>query len=170
MTVHTALRAALIGSLLATLGTSAFSQVDDPPPWEEAQVAPPAWSLDGLSTFRLEGQGSMTFAIDPSTITFAPDGVVRYVFVARSSSGAVNALFEGVRCQTGEVKLYARWDTGASKWRTSGDQTWQPLEYRGPTRRAMQMAQAGVCDNKAPARNVAWLLESLKRGRTDQTR
>ena len=46
--------------------------------------------------------------IDPSTIMVGGDGVVRYVAVMTNSSGTSNAMYEGIRCLTGEVKTYAR--------------------------------------------------------------
>lgn len=170
MTIRSSLRAAGAIVLLALTSGASWSQVEEPPPWQEAEVAAPAWSLEALVEFPMEGQGSMRLAIDPSTISFGADGVVRYVFVARSSSGAVNGIFEGIRCQTGEVKQYARWDPDAGQWRATQGAGWKALDYRGNTRRAMQMAQAGVCNNKAPARSAAWMMDALQRGRTDQIR
>lgn len=170
MKLRSTLRAACAIVSLALSNGAAWSQPDDPPPWQEAKVAAPAWSPEALVEFPMEGQDSMRLAIDPSTISIGADGVVRYVFVARSSSGAVNGIFEGIRCQTGEVKQYARWDPDAGQWRATEGAAWKALEYRGSTRRAMQMAQAGVCNNKAPARSAAWMMDALQRGRADQIR
>ena len=38
--------------------------------------------------------------------------MVRYVVVATSDSGAVNAIYEGIRCDTGRFKVYARHNGG----------------------------------------------------------
>lgn len=35
------------------------------------------------------------------------DGIVRYVLVARSSAGTESVSFEGMRCATREVRIYA---------------------------------------------------------------
>jgi len=99
-------------------------------PWEEAQWTPPAsFSLDKVRTFRLEQTTTMEFGIEPTTLQVGSDGVIRYVFVARSASGALNVLYEGVRCQTAETRIYARWDpasAGASPAPAAANRDWQP--------------------------------------------
>lgn len=170
MTFQHIQRAALAGACAIALAP-AWAQVDEPEAWKEAEVAlPTTWSAERAMEFRLDNQSALRYAIDPQTVSIGNDGVVRYVFLARSSSGAVNAFFEGVRCQTAEVKVYARWDPDARQWRRSGSEQWQALELRGATRRAMQMAHSGVCNNKAPNRSVAHILDALRNGRVDQTR
>ncbi len=139
-------------------------------PWEEAQWAPPAsFQLDKVRTFRLEQTTTMEFGIEPSTLQVGTDGVIRYVFVARSASGALNVLYEGVRCQTAETRIYARWDP-ASGWRQStgnSDANWQPLNFRGSTRRQMFMARAGLCDGPTPNNPPARMLDELVRGKPE---
>lgn len=150
---------------------SALAQVGDSEPWQESEVnLPTQWRIDRLVEFPLDGSGSMRHAIEPSTISIDGDGVVRYVFAARSSSGALNAFYEGIRCQTGEVKVYARWDVDARQWRISDRAPWQTLEFRGPTRRAMQMARGGICDNKVANQSAAHILNTLRNGRAEPSR
>jgi len=160
-------------ALLALLWSAASlcaAQPTDPDPWKETVVTPPAdWRAERAVGFQLDSVTALRYSIDPATIRFDDDGVVRYVFIARSNSGALNALFEGIRCQTGEVKIHARWDPDARQWRTGSD-TWQPLENRGATRRAWQMANAGICDGKAPNRSASRIADALRNGRIDQLR
>lgn len=145
--------------------------VPDPEPWKEVEVPAPAhWSVERAVEFQLGAQGTLRYAIDPQTVSIGEDGVARYVFIARSTSGAVNAFFEGVRCQTAEVKVYARWDPDARRWRDSGGEPWQALDVRGATRRAMQMARGGVCDGKSPNRSPSQIVNALRNGRADQFR
>ncbi len=145
--------------------------VPDPEPWKEASVpAPTQWSVERAVEFQLGAESALRYAIDPQTVSIGEDGVARYVFIARSSNGAVNVFFEGMRCQTAEVKVYARWDPGARQWRDSGSEPWQALDVRGATRRAMQMARAGVCDGKSPNRSPSHIVNALRNGRADQFR
>ena len=51
---------------------------------------------------------------------------MRYVVVATSTSGAVNAIYEGIRCNTGEVKVYARHNPD-SGWKPARAAEWRPL-------------------------------------------
>lgn len=165
--------AALIGLATACLvapTAHALNQPEEPPPWQETQVTPPAsFSTDAVTPFVLEAQSSMRLGIDPKTLTIAPDGVVRYVLVAKSSQGALNVLYEGIRCASAEVKVYARWDN-VSSWNTSDKAEWEPLAFRGTTRRAMQMARGGVCEGKAPNGTPARILRALQSGNTDLPR
>ena len=106
---------------------------------------------------------------DADTLRIDSDGVVRYAFVARSSSGALNVLFEGIRCQTGEVKLYAHWDKNTG-WTPVAGGEWKALSFQGTTRRAMQMARGGICAQATPNGSPARILDTLRRGDTDLTR
>ena len=51
---------------------------------------------------------TIKFGIDPDSLTISKDGIVRYVVVAAAESGSRTAMFEGIWCRTGEVKVYAR--------------------------------------------------------------
>ncbi|MCU0942235.1 MAG: CNP1-like family protein [Hydrogenophaga sp.] len=170
MNRHPAFAALLATGLLAWSALS-HAQYREPEVWEEAQVpAPTDWRLERVVEFALDDRStSLRFGIDPDTLSINNDGVVRYVFVARSPSGAVNALFEGIRCKTAEVRVYARWDPDARNWLpgATGDGAWQPLDNRGMTRRAMQVARGGVCDGAAPNRSPALILDTLRNGRKD---
>lgn len=167
----TTTRLAAIAAAWATALAPALAQVDEPEPWTEARTTPPSdWSAERAVEFRLGNPTSLRYAIDPQTLTVGEDGVVRYVFIARSSSGAINALYEGVRCQTAEVKVYARWDPDARQWRSNADESWQAMDFRGATRRALQMARGGLCDGKVANRSTALMLDALRNGRADQLR
>jgi len=167
------LATALLGLASAGLmapAAHALNQPEEAPPWQEAQVTPPAsFSTESVAAFVLEAQSNMRLGIDPKTLTIDPDGVVRYVLVAKSSQGALNVLYEGIRCASAEVKVYARWDN-VSSWNTSGKAEWEPLSYRGTTRRAMQMARGGVCEGKVPNGTPARILRALQAGTTDLPR
>ena len=71
--------------------------------------------------------GGLRYAIDGATLSVDDKGVVRYVVVARSSSGAQNVSFEGMRCKSGEQRVYARqradgtWGGEPGAWRPIAD-------------------------------------------------
>lgn len=163
--------AALAASLLDASGIVFAQRADaEPAPWQEADVRlPDAVNLDRVVTFELTRPASLVFGIEADSLRIDTDGVVRYAFVARSSSGAVNVLFEGMRCQTAEVKLYAHWDKG-SGWTPVVASEWKPLSFQGPTRRAMQMARGGVCAQSMPNGSPALILSTLRNGSADPSR
>ena len=91
--------------------------------WKEAEAPPPpALRTSGLIPVEVVGT-TLKFGVDPASITVGSDGVVRYVVVATSNTGAVNGIYEGLRCNTGEAKVYARhnpdtgWVPAKGEWR-----------------------------------------------------
>jgi hypothetical protein len=69
----------------------------------------------------------LKFGIDAIDAEQSADGVVRYVIVARSATGAVNALYEGIRCATGQVRTYARKNAAANPGHRFADGDWRSI-------------------------------------------
>lgn len=160
-----ALTCALLGS--ASLFANAQSSYTDEKVWSEEVAAPPAsFSTEVLIPFEVMKASALTYGIDPNTLTVGEDGVVRYVMVARSSSGALNVLYQGIRCATAETKTYGRLSDSGS-WNTSLDADWKALSFRGPTRPAMILARQGVCEGRTITGNVQKILATLKSDRVD---
>jgi hypothetical protein len=91
----------------------------------EEELTPPAYpQAANLVPFRVEDAEGFRYSIDRSTLRVDKDGVVRYVLVARSSEGAQNVTYEGLRCQTAENRVFAvgqpdgTWMTARSAWRS----------------------------------------------------
>lgn len=169
---HRALRIFATASVLlfATSSATAQATAEDPKAWQEAEaVLPQQVNLDKVIEFDLDRRSALRFGIESDSLRIGPDGVVRYVFVARSTSGALNVLYEGIRCQTGEVKLYALWDPGTG-WTPATSSAWIPLSFRGATRRAMQMARGGICFNSLPNGDPRKMLDTLRNGATELQR
>jgi hypothetical protein len=165
---------AIAGASLSLLGWSPGAQAQlqnpDAEPWQEAQTAPPAvFSTDQLQAFEVSKDAALSYGIDPKTLTVGNDGVVRYVLVARSANGALNVLYQGIRCQTAQVKTYGRWNNQSS-WNTSPRDDWQELSFRGASRPAMLLAQGGVCEGRTITGNPQKILNTLKNGRPDSAR
>ena len=71
----------------------------------------------------MRGQRDFRYSIDGATLSVDPRGVVRYVLVARSASGAENVSYEALRCKTDEYRIYAlgradgTWGGRPGNWR-----------------------------------------------------
>lgn len=162
-----AIVSATICALSLSLGVHAQTEDPDAKTWTEVQVTPPAvFSVDKLQTFEVTRDSSLTYGIDPNTLSVDADGVVRYVLVARSGRGALNVLYQGLRCATAEVKTYGRWDNRAS-WNTDSKDSWEQLSFSGFTRPAMVLARAGICEGRTVNGNAQNILRTLKNGRPD---
>jgi hypothetical protein len=99
--------------------------------WEEERVALPAYPRAAdLVEFAVPDVGQFRFFIDAASLSLGEDGVVRYALVARSPGGAENASFEGLRCETGEYRVYAVGHAEDRSWaRSKGN--WQAILASG---------------------------------------
>lgn len=157
--------AAMTSLLCLSFGTQAQGRNDEEEVWQENAAAPPTvFSTERLHAFEVSKGSALSYGIDPATLSVGSDKVVRYVLVARSQSGALNVLYQGIRCQTGEVKTYGRWDNRAS-WNTNPGDTWQALSFSGATRPAMLLARGGVCDGRTITGQPREILRTLSTGR-----
>jgi hypothetical protein len=156
-------------ALLATLiaATVAIPVLAADEEWQEAEAPPPpAWHKEGLIAIEMPIRTSLNFGVDPTTLTIGPDGVVRYVMVAYSPTGSVNAMYEGLHCDTGEVKTYAR-SSESGHWNKVAIPVWRELDVtQSATRHALAFARQGACDGNAPGgRTAAELIRRFKDSR-----
>jgi hypothetical protein len=102
--------------------------------WKEIQAQLPPYPKSGnLVEFIVSSATSNRFYIDYPSITAGEDGVVRYTVLIRSPAGAETVSFEGLRCETGERKLYAfgRKDgQGGGEWSRNRYAKWEPIAAR----------------------------------------
>lgn len=146
------------------LSTSTWSQFAvEEPEWKESDIPPPpAFDMSKLVNLDVSPNSSLVYGVDPASISITKsDGVVRYVMVAASASGARNVMYEGIRCATGEFKTYARYSTDA-KWSMASNPEWRSMFGNMPSKHPLRLAKAGVCDNATPAASVKDILSQLK--------
>ena len=132
---------------------------------EDAVPPPPAYSSSKLIDIEMPRSSSVRMGIDPETISINHEtGIVRYVVVARGPS-AVNASYEGIRCATGEYRVYARQVQG-NPWSPSGENDWKSM--RGQTSIMVQhpfrLARDGICIGTGVRQTVADMVRELKSG------
>jgi hypothetical protein len=146
--------------VLACLPLAALAQrTASDPDWKESPVPPPPpFDQARLVPFEVSATSSLRYGVDAATLKITPDGIVRYVVVATSNSGALNAMYEGVRCATGEIKTYARFNPG-SGWKVIDNVEWKPLQ----TGYAYKLARQGLCaGGNAPQQSVDRIIRTLK--------
>jgi len=156
--------AAQCGLVLTLAVTTANAQLLNPddPSWKEGDVPPPpAFRMDKLVEVEVNLLGSLKYGIDPATINIGKDRVVRYVIVAHSSSGAMTAMYEALRCVTGEAKTYARYND--SKWTPLESPQWLSVFEQRRFNYQLAVARQGGCDNTAPPSSVSAMVDRLKR-------
>lgn len=150
-------RLALALLLAASAAHAQLADVD--PDWKESEApAPPALRTTGLIPLEIPGS-QLRFGVDPASVSLGSDGVVRYVVVAASASGAVNGVYEGIRCSTGEYKVYAR--NAGGGWSISGSD-WRLLHDQPRSRHSLFVARTGACIGRAPNRTAAQIVRDLR--------
>lgn len=151
-----------LGLVLLALNSS--GQVFTNPDWKEADAPPPpSFNKDKLIPIEMPRYVTLQFGVDPATLTLTADGIVRYVMVAINTGGSINAMYEGIRCATGEVKTYARY-ASSGKWSLVPDPEWKKLNDKLPSKHAMALANQGVCDGaSASASSAAAIVRALKK-------
>ena len=140
----------------------------DLPDWKEDPVPPPpAYTTEAarLIDIDMPAGASVQAGIDPATIAInLATGIVRYVVVLRGPS-AVNASYEGIRCSTGEYKIYARQSQG-NPWSPSSQPQWKPLLNQsgfGPIY-PYRLAQRGLCFGPSVRQTPADAVRDLRSG------
>jgi hypothetical protein len=147
--------------LLCAGAAAAQALPPEHPDWKELEAPPPpAVRTTGLVEVDVPGS-TLRFGVDPATVTVGDDGIVRYVVVATSRSGAINAMYEGIHCHRGDVKVYARWnpDTG---WSPQRKADWQALQDVPNARYSLQIARTGACFGRAPNGPASKVVRDLK--------
>jgi hypothetical protein len=66
------------------------------------------------------------FFVDAKSVSVGKDGVVRYSLIAKSSGGALNISFEGIRCSERQFRVYA-FGRSDNTWSESRTSPWQPI-------------------------------------------
>jgi hypothetical protein len=156
-------------ALSIAVGTSLAQTEPAPDGFHEIEVPPPpVYHKEGLIKIDMPGSSSLTYGLDPETLSIGSDGVMRYVMVAYSSSGSVNALYEGLRCETSEVKTYAR-SSELGRWTTVQDAKWRRLENTAASRHALALAKRGACDTtRLAVGNATEMIKLLRTPTTSQ--
>ena len=133
--------------------------------WRELQTKLPAYPRsENFLPFKVSGATLFDFFIDAKSISIGTDGVVRYSLIAKSSSGALNVSYEGLRCSERQVRVYAygRSDNSWSKARTS---RWQALPVDSRNNQQTVLFNEYFC----PVKNIIYSTEeaiaALKAGR-----
>jgi len=130
-------------------------------PAEETVALPAYPARERLIEFFVAATSEFRFFVDSGSISVSRDGVVRYTLVARNSSGTDNVSFEGMRCASVEVRIYALGRDGG--WvRRAGD--WRSLEGRSVQRWHNALYREYFCPQGQPIASTSEGVRSLRRG------
>jgi len=130
--------------------------------FKEVEVEFPAYPREAdLIKFQLRRNSSFLYYVDSKSISIGPDRVVRYSAVIKSSSGALNTSYEGLRCKTSEFKVYA-YGVRGGEWTKANDSQWRQID-RSSIDFRFTLYKDYFCDIEAIAgRNEKDLIANLK--------
>jgi hypothetical protein len=135
----------------------------DNPDWVEEKEPPaPAFSVSKALPLEMPNFVSVKVGIDPGTIYVGADGIVRYVAVMTNSSGTSNAVYEGIRCLTGEVKTYARAGSGGV-WSAVSAPVWRDLLDNLGSQHARVFARQAACYSRVTVSKLD-IIKALQTG------
>ena len=155
----------LVLSLFAGLSASHAQLPSTDPDWQEAD-APPApvfdiATLTRLVPFEVSIDSDLRWGIDPTSIQINNDGLVRYVVVARSQSGVINAFYESINCNKAEFKIHAR-HNGKNGWAIVERPDWRSLYDKAPSKHALMLAKQGACTGTSAAQSATLMMHAIK--------
>jgi hypothetical protein len=139
-------------------------EFDSEKPWAELQAQlPPYPDLNKALPFFVSAATDNQFFVDPKSISVGDDGVVRYTLIVKSSEGALNVSFEGIRCSTNEKKLYAFGRTDRT-WSRNRYAKWSAIQYEDRNRQHHMLYDDFFCPRGLIVRDAAEAVSALKRG------
>ncbi len=160
------LRALMLWCALLSPALAAQRDADDdvPKSWVELEVQPPPFPRPAnLIEFEASAATTNRFLIDAESISVGADGVIRYVLVVRSPSGAENISFEGIRCQTREQKYYA-FGRRDGTWTSSRQSEWRLIRYKDVNRQHHVLFGDYFCYDATRIRSPKEAIQRLKYG------
>lgn len=162
---HQATLWALMASALAaalSFGAPALAQTDLNTT-AELNIEPPAkFDIGQAVAFEVSPRSRLSYALIPNTLSIGSDGIVRYVMVVTSPTGAQNVLFDAVRCASDDSKTLARWSNTQKHWFANENSSW--ADVNDLKHRYSQVLARGIfCENHVTRRTVDEMLGELNR-------
>lgn len=128
----------------------------------EASVSLPAYPQDAdLVEFAVGPTGSHRYFIDAKTLEVGADGVVRYALVVKTTGGASNASYEGIRCSTREKRIYALGHP-QRKWIPARRSVWEPIELGRRNEHQATLYKEFFCPDRSVPVSREAALEALR--------
>ena len=136
----------------------------------EPEVSLPAYPRDeNLITFHVRAADPNQYFVDAASLAVAPDGMVLVAVVVRSPQGAMTLRFEGLRCATGQRKIYAIGGPERT-WTKPRTVEWAPIGSGASGLHERVLAREYLCPNGIGIRTVAEGLQALRRGGHESAR
>ncbi|MDQ3260627.1 MAG: CNP1-like family protein [Pseudomonadota bacterium] len=135
----------------------------DKPEWVEESIAPPDYPRDEDLIPVEMAASSNRFFVDGKTLSLGADGVMRYTMVIRSTGGALNVTYEGIRCDTREKKLYALGRKDRT-WGAARSSKWTAVTESGTRTYQTALMKDFFCPQEASVKTTEEAIDALRAG------
>ena len=141
-----------------------FDYEEERKSWKEIQAKIPAYpKTENLVRVDAGSETAHRFYVDTASISLGEDGVYRYTTVVKTAGGATNVMFEGMRCETREGKLYALGRSDGT-WSRARDPKWQRILLRDLTPYKYVLYREFFCPAPSLPTPPKLAIDALRRG------
>lgn len=154
----------LLPAMALAQGREFESDFDEEKPWVELQAQlPPYPKPENLIAFEVGHTMENRYFVDAASISVGADGVVRYTLVVKTSGGATNVSFEGIRCATWERKLYA-FGKADKTWFRARSAKWERIENVSQSAHQLVLHKDFFCPDLGIVKTPKEAVDALKKG------
>lgn len=144
--------------------TESYDPDGEQRPAPEAEVELPAFpQSENLVPFTVSATTNNQFLIDSASLSVGSDGVIRYALVIISPSGARNVSYEGMKCATGERRLYALGRSDET-WARARNDRWVRITNSTLNRHHAALFSEYFCPITVVQQTPEQMLDTLRRG------
>ncbi|HYC45920.1 MAG TPA: CNP1-like family protein [Burkholderiales bacterium] len=171
--MHLSVIRAIFCALAFTLPAAAFAALattfeadyeDESKSWKEIEAQLPGYPRsENLIEVVAGSETPHRFYIDATSVSLGADGVLRYASVVKTAGGALNVSFEGMRCQTRELKVYALGRKDGT-WARARKPEWKRILMRDLTPQHWVLYRQYFCPSPALPTPPRTALDALRRG------
>lgn len=164
--MKSALHLAMLVLLVACINKPPFKdEFESDKTWTEQMTQLPAYpNVEHLMKFDAGAVTSNQYLIDTTSINVGEDGVIRFTLAIKSSAGAMNVSYEGIRCETNERKLYAL-GRDDKTWAQPRLSEWQKLDYVRQFYAQRELSKNFFCPHRQIVSNTNEAIQALKTGK-----
>ena len=132
-------------------------------PWVEvAAQLPPYPKPENLIPFNVSSATRNRHFVDAASISVGADNVVRYTVVVEAAGGAKNVSFEGLRCESGERRLYAYGHPDGT-WSKARNAGWENIKFRSLLSYQKALFEDHFCRDGIRVRDGKEAVQNLRR-------
>ena len=129
---------------------------------ESPVILPAPAQKNNLLSFYVSPTTTLDFAVDAKSISITEEGTVRCALIVTSQSGASNISYAGIRCSTGERKLYAIGQANGG-WSVARRDVWETIIDRGINRQHAALAKDYFCEMGMVAGKLEVIVDRLRK-------